>query len=54
VAKGDHQGRPVAIKQLKVGKKREFDNIFVVSDCARSGSLQSAGVVEGGVGPSVL
>jgi serine/threonine protein kinase len=30
VAKGDHQGRPVAIKQLKVGTKDEFDKIFKV------------------------
>jgi hypothetical protein len=38
VSKGEHQGRPVAIKHLRVGAKDEFDKIFKVSDCTRSGT----------------
>ena len=41
VSKGEHEGRPVAIKHLRVGTKDEFDKIFKVSDCTRSGTSRS-------------
>ena len=37
VSKGEHQGRPVAIKHLRIGTKDEFTKIFKVSDCTLSG-----------------
>ena len=40
VSKGEYRGRPVAIKHLRVGTKDEFDKVFKVGGCARSGSLQ--------------
>ena len=33
VSKGEYQRRPVAIKQLRIGTKDEFDKIFKVGDC---------------------
>jgi hypothetical protein len=41
VSKGEHQGRPVAIKQLRIGTKDEFDKIFKVSGCTWSGTSPS-------------
>ena len=41
VSKGEHQGRPVAIKHLKIGTKDEFDKIFKVGDCSLPGGSQS-------------
>jgi hypothetical protein len=40
VSKGEHQGRPVAIKQLRIGTNDEFDKVFKVCDSARPGLLQ--------------
>jgi hypothetical protein len=40
VSKGEHQGRPVAIKQLKIGTNDGFDKVFKVCDSARPGLLQ--------------
>ena len=39
VSKGEYQGRPVAIKHLRIGTKDGFDKVFKVSDCARSSAL---------------
>jgi hypothetical protein len=41
VSRGEHQGRPVAIKHLRTGTKDEFDRIFKVGDCTLPGGLQS-------------
>jgi len=41
VSKGQHRGRPVAIKHLRVGAKDEFDKIFKVSNRDRPGTSQS-------------
>jgi len=41
VSKGEHRGRPVAIKHLRIGAKDEFDKIFKVSDHAWLGTSQS-------------
>jgi len=38
VSKGEHKGRPVAIKHLRIGAKDEFDKIFKVSGCAPPGT----------------
>ena len=40
VSKGEYQGRPVAVKHLRVGTKEENDKIFKVSNCTRLGTLQ--------------
>lgn len=37
VSKGEHQGRSVAIKDLRIRAKSEFDKIFKVSSCAPLG-----------------
>ena len=36
VSKGKHQGRPVAIKHLRVRRKDGFDNVFKVSNYSAS------------------
>ena len=41
VSKGEHQGRPVAIKHLRIGPKDGFDKVFKVSDYTRSGTSRS-------------
>ena len=38
VSKGEHQGRSVAIKDLRIGAKDEFDKVFKVSSCAPRGA----------------
>ena len=38
VSKGEHQGRPVAIKHLRIGAKDEFDKVFKVSNRDRPGA----------------
>ena len=38
VSKAEHQGRPVAIKHLRIGTNDKFDKIFKISNCTRSGT----------------
>ena len=38
VSKGEYQGRPVAVKQLKIGTNDELDKIFKVNNCTRLGT----------------
>ena len=40
VSKGEHQGRPAAIKHLRIGTEDEFDKIFKVGDCTLPGGSQ--------------
>jgi hypothetical protein len=39
VSKGEHQGRPVAIKQLRIGTKDEFNKVFKVGRCTLPSGL---------------
>lgn len=39
MSKGEHRGRPVAIKHLRVKTKDDFGKIFKVSNCTRSATL---------------
>ena len=41
VGKGEYQGLPVAIKQLRIRAKSEIDDVFKVSNRTRPGTLQS-------------
>ena len=41
VSKGEYQGRPVAIKHLRIRTGDEFDKIFKVSGCIQPGTVQS-------------
>ena len=40
VSKGEHQGRPVAVKHLKIRTVDEFNKVFKVSNRTRPGTLQ--------------
>ena len=41
VSKGEYQGRPAAIKQLRIRKKGEIDSVFKVGNCTRPGTFES-------------
>ena len=40
VSKGEHWGRPVAVKHLKIRTADEFDKVFKVSNRTRPGTLR--------------
>jgi len=41
VGKGEHCGRPVAVKQLRIERRDEFGSTFKVSNCTQLDRLDS-------------
>jgi len=41
VGKGEHRGRPVAVKQLRIERRDEFGSTFKVSNCTQLDGLDS-------------